>query len=87
MEIFFTEDDFQANEFDPQNPISIMPVIVMKTSRIATPVVLDVIPLTVTQAVASMPPLLLPNIPAVNPYSPPFAGITLLFSHYGACII
>ena len=51
-----------------------MPVRVVKTSRIANPIVLDVIPLTVDMARANTPPALPYNIPADDGYSPPFAG-------------
>ena len=52
-----------------------MPVEVTKDSRIATPVVLDIIPLTVSEAISRIPPDRLPeNIPMDNPFSPPFAG-------------
>ena len=76
VDIFFTEDDFRANEKLEENagPISFMPVRVTKTSRIATPIVLDVIPLTVDMARANTPPPLPANIPEDNPFSPPFAG-------------
>ena len=74
VKIFFTESDFQANEFDPNNPISEMPVAVTKDTRIATPIVLHVIPLTIAQAMANMSPPLPDNIPGNNPFSPPFAG-------------
>ena len=51
-----------------------MPVRVTKSSRIANPIVLDVIPLTVDMARANTPPALPDNIPVNNPFSPPFAG-------------
>ena len=73
VEIFFTEDDFRANEPDLR-----MPVVVTKNSRIATPIVLDVIPLTVAEAtdsISGIPSNFLPeNIPTDNPFSPSFAG-------------
>ena len=52
-----------------------MPVIVTKDSRIATPIVLDVIPLTVSEARNRIPQESLPeNIPPENSFFPPFAG-------------
>ena len=52
-----------------------MPVVVTKDSRIATPIVLEVIPLTVSEAIRDIPSNRLPdNIPSDNPFSPPFAG-------------
>ena len=48
-----------------------MPVRVIKTSRIANPIVLDVIPLTVEMANTA---LLAAEIPVQNPFSPPNAG-------------
>ena len=75
MQISFTEDDFRANEQDLQ-----MPVLVTKDIRIANPIVLDVVPLTVQQARESMPLLLPQNIPDNNLFSPPYAG--KCFSYY-----
>ena len=52
-----------------------MPVQMVKNSRIANPIVLDVIPLTVEMARAVLLPSELPeDIPIPNPFSPPFAG-------------
>ena len=52
-----------------------MPVVVTKDSRIAAPIVLDVILLTVSEAISSIPSYRLPEyIPTYNPFSPPFAG-------------
>ena len=48
-----------------------MPVRVIITSRIANPIVLDVVPLTVEMANFS---LLAAEIPTFNPFSPPYAG-------------
>lgn len=73
MQISFTEDDFRANERDLQ-----MPVIVTKDIRIANPIELDVVPLTVQQARVSMPLLLPQNIPEDDVFSPPYAGNTIL---------
>ena len=73
--MFFTEYDFHANEDPNSNPDGTgnMPVRVIKTSRIANPIVLDVVPLTVEMANTT---LVLPaNIPPNNPFSPLFAGI------------
>ena len=51
-----------------------IPVSVIKTSRIANPIVLDVIPLTVDEARAKTPPALPDGVPDDDPFSPPFAG-------------
>ena len=67
--IFFTEESYRANE-----PELEMPVLVTKNSRIATPIVLDVIPLTMSEARHHFSQnCLLENI-TENPFSPPFAG-------------
>ena len=56
-----------------------MPVVVTKDSRIATPIVLEVIPLTVSEAIRDIPSNHLPeNIPPDNPFSPQFAGNNFL---------
>jgi hypothetical protein len=55
-----------------------MPVVVTKDIRIANPIELDVIPLTVQQAEESTPLLLPPNRPENNPLSPPFASNTII---------
>ena len=65
----FSEDDFRATEAEPS-----VPVLVTKTSRIATPIVLQVRPLTVQEANMTDPPLLPPNVPPENRVSPPFAS-------------
>ena len=83
VEIFFTEDDFRINERNlthPNEP-AFMPVLVTKTSRIANPIELNVIPLTVGMARANANPTLPTNIPEDNPFSPPFAGNACLFDH------
>ena len=55
-----------------------MPVVVTKDSQIATPIVLDVIPLTILEAIISIPSNRLPeNIPNDNHFSPLFAGINV----------
>ena len=72
VQIIFTEDDFRMNERNMTGPVSFMPVKVSKNSRIANPIVLDIIPLTVTDA--TNPPGLPNNVPSNNPFSPPFAG-------------
>ena len=55
-----------------------MPVRVIKTSRIANPIVLDVVPLTVEMANTS---LLAANVLVFNPFSPPYAGnISICFN-------
>ena len=68
MNIFFTEDDFRANEGGQ------VPVMVAKSSRIATRIVLEVVPLRVEQAINTIPLSLLVNIPENNTFSPPYAG-------------
>ena len=89
VEIFFTEDDFRTSERNLTNPDdpAFMTVLVTKTLRIANPIVLDVIPLTVEMARAVLSPSELPeNIPVVSLFSPPFAGNDCLLlireSHY-----
>lgn len=59
-----------------------MPVIVTKDMRIANPIELDVVPLTVQQAQQSMPLLLPQNIPEDNLFSPPYAGNSLDFLYF-----
>ena len=62
-----------------------MPVRVIKTSRIANPIILKVIPLTVEMANTS---LLAAEIPVFNPFSPPYAGnimIISMFFFYNIC--
>ena len=77
--ISFTKDDFQANETVMGIPNSFMPVVVTKNLRIATPIVLDVISLTVSEARNHIPSSRLPeNIPLDNPFSPPFAGNNII---------
>ena len=73
MDIFFTEDDFRADEGDPNLQV---PVAVMKSSRVATRIVLEVVPLTVEQARSTVPLSLPENIPEDNTFSPPYAGNT-----------
>ena len=77
VQISFTEDDFRANEQNLE-----MPVRVTKDVRIANPIELDVVPLTVQQAQESRPLLLPQNIPENNVFSPPFAGNTRLSDFY-----
>ena len=72
VQIIFTEDDFRINERNMTGPVSFVCVKVSKNSRIANPIVLDVIPLTVMDA--TNPPGLPNNVPLNNPFSPPFAG-------------
>ena len=76
IEIYFTNDDFRATERNMTNPNepTFMSVIVTKTLRIANPIVLDVVPLTVEMARANIPLALPENIPPANPFSPPYAG-------------
>ena len=73
VEFAFTEDDFRVNEGDPNPQV---PVKVVKDKRIATPVVLEVVPLTVSQAKSNIPSFIPDNIPEDNDFSPPYAGNT-----------
>ena len=75
VQIIFTEDDFRVNERNMTNPdsASLMPVRISKNSRIANPIVLDVIPLTVMDA-RNRPPFLPNNVPDNNTFSPPYAS-------------
>ena len=84
VEIFFTEDDFRANENPNSNPDGTgnMPVRVIKSSRIANPIVLDVVPLTVEMANTT---LLAADIPALNPLAPLYAGNIILFLNAFFC--
>ena len=78
VEIFFTEDYYRANEDPNNNPDGTgnLPVRVIKTSRTANPIILDVVPLTVEMANTD---LLAAEIPALNPFSPPYAGNIILY--------
>ena len=73
MLIIFTEDDYRVNEGNMTGPVLFMPVRVSKNSRIANPIILDVIPLTVMDA-RTRPPGLPNNVPEDNPFSPPYAS-------------
>ena len=76
MEVFFAEDDYrvvESNIINPNEP-ALMPVLVNKSSKIANPIVLDIIPLTVVMARNNTLPAPPDYIPDDNPYSPPFAG-------------
>lgn len=66
----FSEDDFRATE----GLLPSVPVLVTKTSRIATQIVLQVRPLTVQEANMAVPLLLPPNVPVDDQVSPPFAS-------------
>ena len=77
VEFAFTEDDFRANEPDLMNPTTFLPVLVSKSTRIASQVELVVIPLTVDDARATSLPLP-PNIPDNDERSPPFASKTTI---------
>lgn len=76
VEVSFTESDYRANENSPQvsDGMSFMPVKVTKNSVIATPVVLEVAPLTYQQAEHIILSSLREDIPEDNPFSPPLAG-------------
>ena len=69
----FSEDDFRANEPDTGGAVSLMPVIISKSTRIASPVILEVVPLTVDETRSTALPLP-PNVPSDDLYSPPYAG-------------
>ena len=66
------EDDFRTGETGQ------LPVVVAKSSRIASPITLTISPLTVDEAVASGKPLP-PNIPEDNPLSPSRASELIVF--------
>ena len=72
VDIFFAEDDFRSNEGDPNPQV---PVVVAKSSQIATRIVMEVVPLTVEQAKETLPLSLLPED---NAFSPQYAGNTHL---------
>lgn len=76
VEVSLTESDYRANEKSPvaSDGMSVMPVKVTKNSVIATPVVLEVIPLTYQQAEHFLSPSLREDIPKNNPFSPLFAS-------------
>ena len=63
-----------------------MPVVVTKNQRIATPLTISINPLTVVQA--NSEGILLEGIPPNNPFVPPYAGkfkvtkLIYLLSHY-----
>ena len=69
----FTEDSYRANEPDVGDPVTYLPVLVTKSTRIASRVELVVVSLTIQEATATSLPLP-PNIPPDNPHSPPFAS-------------
>ena len=73
VEFAFSEDEFQANEPQSPNPATFIPILVSKSTRIASRVELVVVPLTVAEARATSLPLP-PNIPQNDPWSPPFAS-------------
>ena len=69
----FTENDCRAIEPDPANPNPSLPVVVLKSGRIASRVELAVVPLTVQEARATSLPEP-PNVPMDDMNSPPFAS-------------
>jgi hypothetical protein len=73
VEFAFTEDCYRATEPDSSNPATSLPVLVSKSTRIASRVQLVVVPLTVQEARDSSLPLP-PNIPQNDIRSPPFAS-------------
>ena len=68
VEIQFTNDDYRAIESS-----EVMPVVVTKYQRIATPLTISINPLTVAQA--NSEGVLPEGIPLDNPFVPPYAGI------------
>ena len=89
----FSTENYSVRErdLDRVNEAAFMPVRVTKSSRIASPIVVDVIPLTVHMAQAMGISLDHLSIPESNLFSPPFAGmacklstdITLVYISYG----
>ena len=74
VEFAFAEDDFRALEPDNINgDPTTLPVLVTKSTQIATRVELKVIPYTVEEAIRQNVPLPR-NIPAPDSRSSPFAG-------------
>ena len=73
VEFSFTEDHYRANEPSSSDPVTFLPVLVSKSTRIASRVQLVVVPLTVEEAIATSLPLP-PNVPDDNLRSPPFAS-------------
>ena len=73
----FSRENYSASERDLAhvNGAAVMPVRVTKSSRIASPIVVDVIPLTVHMAQARGISLDHLSIPESHPFSPPFAGM------------
>ena len=75
VEISFSEADYRQSERSLDNVNdAIIPIVVTKSSRIASPIVIDIIPLTVDKARANNLALDHLPIPQPNPLSPPFAG-------------
>jgi hypothetical protein len=74
VEFAFTEDDFRASEPGVGGSPTFLPVLVSKSTRIASRVKLVVVPLTIQEATATSLPLP-PNIPDDNIRSPPFASM------------
>ena len=68
VEVQFTNDDYRAIESS-----GVMPVVVTKNRRIATPLTISINPLTVAQA--NSEGVLPEGIPLDNPFAPPYAGI------------
>ena len=73
IEISFTEDCYRASEPSPGSPTTFLPVLVFKSTRIASRVELVVVPLTVQAARATSLPLP-PDIPDDDIRSPPYAS-------------
>ena len=77
IQFSFTENSYRANEPDSTNPTTFLPVLVSKSTRIASRIELVVVPLTVDEARATSLPLP-PDIPQNDPRSPPFASKTII---------
>ena len=61
------------------NPATFLPILISKSTRIASRVELVVVPLTVQEAIiTSLSIPLPPNIPDNDPWSPPFASKTII---------
>ena len=76
LDIFFLEDDFLGRESDTTPQV---PVVLTKSLRIATPVTVEVVPLTQEDANLPQQQAEMINVPQDNPFSPPYASNTLPF--------
>ena len=73
VDFWFTEDDYRAREPDLDGSVSLLSVVVLKSIRIASPVIIEVEPVTVAEA-RSRSLLLPPHLPQNDASSPPYAG-------------